>query len=197
MIFYMLSILKMRVEIINRNQYLPFVLNIHYAHRCPSISYAYWLFDWEELIWCCTFWSPASPSLVKWICWWEYKKDVIELNRLVLKYNRKNEASYLVWKSLKLLPKPKIVVSYADTQQNHIWVVYQATNFLFTGTSKPRTDIDTGEKHSRHYEWITDYSKRKARSAKHRYIIIMWNTKIKTKIKKLLKYPILPYPKNK
>jgi hypothetical protein len=104
--------------------------------------------------------------LVKGVCGEGYKKQVIELNRLCLRYNRKNEASFLVAKSLSLLPKPKIVVSYADTAQGHQGVIYQATNFLFTGTTKPRTDIDTGEKHSRHYEGIKDYSKRKFRSAK-------------------------------
>lgn len=95
------------------------ILNVHYAKRKPSISFAYGMFDGDELIGCCTFGSPASPSLQKGICGEEYRKQVIELNRLVLKYNRPNEASYLICKSLKLLPRPKIVVSYADTSQNH------------------------------------------------------------------------------
>ena len=119
----------------------PFILNIHYAKRKPSISYVYGLYDNDELIGICSFGSPASPSLCKGIAGEHNKSKVIELNRLVLKYNRKNEASYLVGQSLKLLPKPKIVVSYADTAQNHTGIVYQATNFLFTGTSKPRTDM--------------------------------------------------------
>lgn len=172
------------------------ILNVHYARRIPSISYAYGLFDKGELIGCVTFGSPASPSLVKGVCGEEYKKNVIELNRLVLKYNRKNEASFLVSRALKLLPRPKIVVSYADTAQNHLGVVYQACNFFFTGTTKPRTDIDTGEKHSRHYEGIKDYSKRKNRSAKHRYIIFVGGSIEVKRMKKSLKYEISPYPKN-
>lgn len=168
---------------------------MHYAHRLPSISFAYGLFDGEELIGCCTFGSPASPSLVRGVCGGNYMKNVIELNRLVLKYNRKNEASFLVSHALKLLPKPKVVISYADTAQNHLGIIYQATNFFFTGTSKPRTDIDTGEKHSRHYEGITDYSKRKFRSAKHRYIMFLGSKVEKEKMLKALKYPILNYPK--
>ena len=119
----------------------PFILNIHYAKRKPSISYVYGLYQNEELIGICSFGSPASPALCKGIAGEKNRSKVIELNRLVLKYNRKNEASYLVGKSLKMLPKPKIVVSYADTAQDHKGIVYQATNFYFTGTSKPRTDM--------------------------------------------------------
>ena len=142
-----------KVELLeNKKLADPFILEIHYAKRKPSISFAYGLYDKDELIGVCTFGSPASPSLCKGIAGEHNKSKVIELNRLVLKYNRKNEASYLVGQSLKLLPKPKIVVSYADTAQDHIGIVYQATNFYFTGTSKPRTDMAGKDgKHSRHH----------------------------------------------
>ena len=142
-----------KVELLeNKKLADPFILEIHYAKRKPSISFAYGLYDKDELTGVCTFGSPASPSLCKGIAGEHNKSKVIELNRLVLKYNRKNEASYLVGQSLKLLPKPKIVVSYADTAQDHIGIVYQATNFYFTGTSKPRTDMAGKDgKHSRHH----------------------------------------------
>ena len=168
----------------------PFIFDIHYAKRKPSISFAYGLYDEDELIGVCTFGSPASPSLCKGIA----GVKVIELNRLVLKHNRKNEASYLVGQSLKLLPKPKIVVSYADTAQNHTGIVYQATNFLFTGTSKPRTDMAGKDgKHSRHH--LGDRTKRVFRSAKHRYVYINANKTDKKQLLKDLNYPIMEYPK--
>ena len=172
-----------------------FILNIHYAKRKPSISYVYGLYEKEELIGICSYGSPASPALCKGIAGEHNKSKVIELNRLVLKYNRKNEASYLVGKSLKLLPKPKIVVSYADTAQNHIGIVYQATNFYFTGTSKPRTDMAGKDgKHSRHH--LGDRTKRVFRSAKHRYVYINASKKEKQKLLDELNYPIMEYPKN-
>jgi hypothetical protein len=171
-----------------------FILNIHYAKRKPSISYVYGLYDEDELIGICSFGSPASPALCKGIAGEHNKSKVIELNRLVLKYNRKNEASYLVGKSLKLLPKPKIVVSYADTAQNHLGIVYQATNFYFTGTSKPRTDMAGKDgKHSRHH--LGDTTKRVFRSAKHRYVYINASKKEKQKLLDELNYPIMEYPK--
>ena len=172
----------------------PFILDIHYAKRKPSISFVYGLYDNEELIGICSFGSPASPALCKGIAGEKNKSKVIELNRLVLKYNRKNEASYLVGKSLKMLPKPKIVVSYADTAQDHKGIVYQATNFYFTGTSKPRTDMAGKDgKHSRHH--LGDRTKRVFRSAKHRYIYIIANKTDKKQLLKELNYEIMEYPK--
>lgn len=174
----------------------PFILDIHYAKRMPSISYAYGLFDVEDLIGIISYGSPASPALCKGIAGEENRSLVIELNRLVLKHNKKNEASMLIGASFKLLPKPRIIVSYADTAQNHLGVVYQATNFMFTGTSKPRTDMAGKDgKHSRHH--LGDRTKRVFRSAKHRYVYILGNKNEKKKLLKDLKYKVQEYPKSK
>jgi len=126
----------MRVEKITRNDCTPFILGIHYAKRWPSISYAFGLFENAELIGVVTYGTPASRHLQKSACPTD-PQDVIELNRLCLKYNRKNEASFLISKSFKLLPS-KIVVSYADTSQGHVGGVYQASNFFYAGW----TDMD-------------------------------------------------------
>ena len=170
------------------------ILNVHYAKRMPSISYAYGLFEGDDMVGIVSYGSPASPSLCKGVMGEEHKNKVIELNRLVLRNNKKNEASYLVANSLKLLPKPKCVVSYADTKEGHTGYIYQACNFMFTGTSKPRTDMAGKEgNHSRHHGG--DKTKRVDRSAKHRYITFTGNKKEKKCMKKILNYPIQDYPK--
>jgi hypothetical protein len=172
----------------------PFILDIHYAKRMPSISYAYGLFLNDQLVGIISYGSPASPHLCKGIAGEKNKKLVIELNRLVLKNNKKNEASMLIGASFKLLPKPKIIVSYADTAQDHLGVVYQATNFLFTGTSKPRTDMAGKDgKHSRHH--LGDRTKRVYRSAKHRYVYLLGNKRQKRQLKQELRYGIMDYPR--
>ena len=182
------------VKSLTYNDTKPFILDIHYAKRMPSISYAYGLFYKNELTGIVSYGSPASPALCKGVAGEDNRSIVLELNRLVLKYNNKNEASYLVSNSLKLLPKPRIIVSYADTKQNHIGIIYQATNFLFTGTSKPRTDMAGKDgKHSRHH--LGDKTNRVFRSAKHRYIYLIGNKKDKKQLLKDLKYKILKYPK--
>ena len=92
------------------------------------------------------------------------------------------------------MAKPKIIVSYADTAQNHTGYVYQACNFYFTGTTKPRTDMASKDgKHSRHS--LGDKNKRVKRSAKHRYVYLIGNKKQIKYLKSCLNYPILKYPK--
>ena len=87
-----------------------------------------------------------------------------------------------------------IVVSYADTKYNHVGYVYQATNFLFTGTTKPRTDMASVDgKHSRHH--MGDRTKRVNRSAKHRYVTFVGNARFKKQAKSALRYSISGYPK--
>ena len=131
---------KYNIERISYQDTKPFILDIHYAKRMPSISYAYGLFEQNNLIGMVSYGSPPSPALCKGIAGEENKSLVIELNRLVLKDNEKNQASYLIGASFKLLPKPRIIVSYADTEQDHIGIVYQATNFIYTGLSDKRTE---------------------------------------------------------
>ena len=171
----------------------PWLLNRHYAKRLPSISYAFGLFDEGELVGVCTYGSPASPSLCVGVCGEEHRDKVVELNRLVIDSVKPNGASILVGRSLQLLPKPSIVVSYADTAQGHIGYIYQANNFYYTGATAERTDMGGEEgKHSRHSK---DPSIRVFRSSKHRYIIFTGTKKQKKFLKKKLNYSIEPYPK--
>ena len=78
------------IKKINYEDTKPFILNIHYAKRMPSISFAYGLFFNKELVGMVSYGSPVSPSLCRGIAGIENKKLVLELNRLVLKYNKKN-----------------------------------------------------------------------------------------------------------
>jgi hypothetical protein len=183
------------VSQISSKETYQWLLNIHYAKRIPNIMFAYGLYNLNELVGIVTYGKPASNSLCIGVCGKENSKYVIELNRLCLKYNKKNEASFLVSNSLKLLPKPKIIVSYADTKQIHVGYVYQATNFFYTGLSAKRTDVDTGNKHGRHYSKVLDKTKRVARSQKHRYIIFVGNKRQKKYLLNNLRYKIQQYPK--
>lgn len=172
----------------------PWLLEKHYAKRLPSISYSFGLYRENQLVGVITYGIPASNSLCEGICGIENKHLVIELNRLCLLNNLKNEASFLVGNSIKLLPKPLVIVSYADSGQGHTGYIYQATNFIFTGTTKERTDMFAGKgKHSRH---ATDPTIRQFRSAKHRYIYIHANKKDKKHLLNCMNYQQMPYPKN-
>lgn len=184
----------MKVKPISYDQTKPFILGIHYARRMPSISFSYGLFEGDKLLGVVTYGQPASPSLCKGIAGEENRKRVLELNRLVLlpENNVKNMASLLVGRSLRLLPKNIFVVSYADEEGwGHVGYVYQATNWLYTGKTKSRTDMYSESGHSRHNDG--DITKRQYRTAKHRYIYLTGNKK---KMLEMLKYPVFEkYPK--
>ena len=183
----------MKVLPIKNDETYSWLLQKHYAKRIPQIMYAFGLYNDEHLVGVVTYGIPASPSLCMGVCGEEWSDKVLELNRLCLENNDKNQSSFLVANSIKMLPKPTIVVSYADTAQGHIGYVYQATNFLFTGTTKERTDMGGRDgKHSRHSK---DPSIRVFRSAKHRYIYFHGTKQHKKLLNSLLKYNIEPYPK--
>lgn len=170
---------------------LPMILEKHYAQRKPSISYAFGLFNNDEMVGVCTFGKPASNSLCEGVCGKENKERVFELNRLYIDVNTKNIASYFVSRCLRHLKKFRlIIVSYSDTGMSHHGYVYQATNFIYTGATKERTDMYTeGNKHSRHYGEENKHL-RKVRTSKHIYVYFT-----DKKDKQYLKYKVLPYPK--
>ena len=187
---------KYKVKSIAKHLCKEWLLHKHYAKRIPSISFAFGLF-YKELVGVMTIGKPASNYLCVGVCGQENSKYVYELNRLCVNDGlEKNVLSYFVSASIKMLNN-LILVSYADTKMYHNGYIYQATNWLYTGKTKERTDIGlVNNKHARHYNKNIDYSKnRKFRSSKHRYIYFVGSkSKIKNWTEKL-NYKIEPYPK--
>ena len=184
----------MIVQPIPYEECTQWVLKKHYAHRIPSIQYSYGLFEEGQITGIVTYGMPPSPNLCIGVCGEEYKDKVIELNRLCVDSQTKNASSFLVGNSLKLLPPPLIVVSYADTGMGHKGYIYQATNFIYTGITKERTDIYTG-RHSRHYVKGVSYPDRQIRTSKHRYVYFVGNKKQVKEMRSFLNYTVMPYPK--
>jgi hypothetical protein len=182
---------------INYNEAIDFLLPRHYSGRKASITFSFGYFENNELKAVCTFGKPASNSLCVGVCGKEFSEKVFELNRLCVDGQIQIQLSKFVsWCLNELKEKDLILVSYADSQMNHNGYIYQATNWIYTGMTKPRTDkYVEGGKHSRHYDNEKQNGLRKWRSAKHRYIYFA-TSKIKRKeyIKKL-NYGIELYPK--
>tara|TARA_Y100001937_G_scaffold123526_1_gene186542 strand:+ start:677 stop:1309 length:633 start_codon:yes stop_codon:yes gene_type:complete len=188
---------KYKVKSIAKHLCKEWLLYKHYAKRMPCISYAFGLFE-KELVGVMTIGKPASNYLCVGVCGQENSKYVYELNRLCVNDGlEKNVLSYFVSASIKMLNN-LILVSYADTKMYHNGYIYQATNWLYTGKTKERTDRVNVDKHARHYNKKIDYSKnRKLRSSKHRYIYFVGcKSKVKNWTEKL-NYKIKPYPKGK
>ena len=174
-------------------------LKKHYAKRIPSVSFCFGLYS-DKLEGICSFGSPPSRALCIGVCGVENAHKVFELNRLIVNEGLpKNTLSFFVAECLRLLPKDLIIVSYADTSQNHHGYIYQATNWLYTGLSAKRTeryDINNPNLHNKN---ATEGKKVKLgvreRPQKHRYIYFIGSKTQVQKLRKALKYELKSYPK--
>ena len=187
------------------------VVNNHYLHRRCPCSFSFGLFDNSNSvpIGVIIYGTPSSAPLRRGICGDDEKNNVIELTRLWISDDAiKNSESFLISHTLPLVDK-EIVVSYADPTQNHIGVVYQATNWIYTGLSAKRTNW-TVEGTNKHCQTIADkYTSEELkqkygdaftlvdRPRKHRYVFFNCDKRRKRELIKKLKYPIFPYPKVK
>lgn len=144
----------MRLSVISHKEAVALVIEHHYLHRKPPISFAFGLIDdFGETKGCITFGTPASRHMLIGACR-SSPEDVIELNRLwVSDEMPRNTESWFVSRALSLLP-PKIVLSYADTAAGHMGYIYRAANFFYAGWTDmerktPRFDYIAPGKHSR------------------------------------------------
>jgi hypothetical protein len=135
--------------------------------------------------------------------------DVVTLTRLWLsdELPRNSESKVLgvALRSLKRDTSLKFVLAYSDPAAGHLGIIYQATNWLYTGlsTATPLYDIGDGTLHhsrslahqlgSHSIRYLTLQginAKAIPQSAKHRYIYFLdesWHSR--------LGVPVLPYPK--
>lgn len=182
---------------ITYRQAVDFLFPRHYSGRKPSITYSFGYYEDSMLKAVCTFGKPASNSLCIGVCGSQYSDKVFELNRLCVDGQIKIQLSQFVsWCLNQLRCNDLIIISYADTQMNHNGYIYQATNWLYTGLTKARTDkYVEGGKHSRHYDNKNQNGLRKYRSAKHRYIYFCASKVKKKEYLRELKYETAEYPK--
>jgi hypothetical protein len=150
---------------------------------------------------------PHSYPLKSGIAGKTYKNRILELNRLwVDDVAGKNTESWFISNTMKLLKNCDILVSFADPERGHVGIVYQATNWIYTGRKADTTALclktakhHMGGKYGKtKQEMIDQYGKENLEyrtiTGKHRYIYIL-NKKQKKTILKRLKYKQLPYPK--
>tara|TARA_R100000654_G_scaffold75059_1_gene111082 strand:- start:2608 stop:3324 length:717 start_codon:yes stop_codon:yes gene_type:complete len=205
---------NIKVVSININNYKEWLLKKHYLKRLPSISYSFGLFENKLLVGVCTF-GNAIPNVVKKsICGEKFMHLVYELNRLCTNDNLpKNINSFFVSRSLKMLPKPLIIVSYADKSVGHNGYIYQACNFIYTGKSHTQKDWKLKGSENKHSRTLMDefafqnnrIQKLKEkhgdklyqvqRPEKHRYIYFLGNKTQKKTFHKYSKFKNQPYPK--
>jgi hypothetical protein len=188
---------------------ISIIIENHYLHRQAPCSFAFGLFDKknDEIVGVVIYGTPSSAPLRMGICGIEEKDNVIELTRLWVDDKvPKNGESFLIGNTIKKINK-EIVVSYAEINQGHLGIVYQATNWYYTGLSAKRTNW-TIQGIDKHCQTIADkYTSKEIREKygddfkiierprKHRYVFFNCNKYKKKELLLKLKYKLLPYPK--
>lgn len=185
----------------------------HYAHRVPSIVLAIGMYVDDVLAGCVCYGIPANSNLMD-LCGKENHEKVLELNRLFIHdWAGHNSESWLIGQSFNWLQKTRpdiqILVSYADSAQNHQGMIYRATNWLFTGFSQSTGNyVINGERLS-NKNTSNRYGVRgidelvsmgldvhlETNSSKYRYVMFLGDKRNKQALRAKLKYPVLPYPK--
>lgn len=113
----------------------------------------------------------------------------------------------MIGNTIKQLDK-EIIVSFADSSQDHLGIVYQATNFLYTGLSAKFKDPKVkGLEHQHHATYAHGMTNAEVRETygdlvywverprKHRYIFFNAKANRRKALLAKLRYQILPYPK--
>lgn len=185
-------------------------INFHYAKSVPATKYSYNVYNSRDE-WCgvILFSSGATPEIGK--PFGLVQGEILELVRVALN-GKQDHTSECVSAALKQLhhdaPQVKIVVSYADKDQNHNGIIYQATNWIYLGVSKmdgkgwfvingkkmhPKSVYSNGWKQS--IEWLKQNVDADAylvkMTGKHKYIYVFDKRLRKKHLKE-----VQPYPKN-
>ncbi len=184
-----------------------FVLQKHYSKRASIFWAGFGLIEDDKIVGVAVYGQPSPP--VQKFAFKDRDFKLYELSRVVIQTRTKNSASYLVANSLKMLDKTCAVVSYSDMEFNHCGIIYQATNWIYTGSTvshdhvyivdgkrtHPMTLRDKGITSPK--KWAKENNIKTVKPfKKHRYFFINGDKRAKKDILKRLKYPIVKrYPK--
>lgn len=188
----------MRLEIASKKAVQYALMNFHYAKKIAprATDSAFSVFN-EKNEWCgvICFGLGASPNIHS--PFGLNAGEVIELIRVALN-GKQSSTSKVVSIGLKLLkknnPLVKLVVSYADKGQEHVGVIYQATNWYFIQdikSSDTQYFVNNEWRHSKAIKpQIKKIAPKRKASGKYKYIYPLDKTLIP-----LCKSLSKPYPK--
>ena len=210
-----LDVSRCVVKPVNYKTASRFCNEYHYAGRTPSIVVSLGLYVDDVMAGVITYGIPPNRNALGF-CGEEYISNALELNRLYIHdWAGRNSESFLIGQSFKYLEKFKLeyflLISYADPVHDHLGIIYQATNWLYTGkggTGKSDVIVNgelISEKHlyNRYGTHKRDVLKNEFNleivdiiaPGKHRYVYFLGDRRQRRKMKAKLKWHILPYPK--
>ncbi|WP_330473781.1 Mom family adenine methylcarbamoylation protein [Terrabacter sp. C0L_2] len=176
----------------------------HYIGRPGATSVRLGLYVDGSLAGVITFGTIPSNNASA-ICGPEMAGAVLELTRLALyDWAPCNSESWFIGAAVHWLrvnrPDVRILLSYADGEQGHVGTIYQATNWLYTGTT-------TGDVLYQSHDGTVMHPRTTGRAkvlppgfwipspTKHRYVLLLGTSKARRALLHRLRWEILPYPK--
>lgn len=196
-----------------------FYCQYHYSKGCSNSATSFGVYPLgsHEMLACVSFQTPCSEAVRSSVLGEDYKNHVAELGRLAIKHGVNMSASMFVKICIEAYQEDReqrgmvpiyALISFADGTQSHHGGVYQAMSWVYTGRSKnvaPVYKDATGRMRHRRQMGV-NISKEEAiargwtvtppEGFKYRYIKVIHGSKRQRKrLKKLLKYVAMPYPK--
>lgn len=212
---FKLSDLDMRE--ISSDMAIQYISTNHYSKTCTrSIAISFGFYFDNELVGCAVYANPVGMNVVNSIADDLEFDSVLELTRLFMSDKLPNNVeSYCIGKTIRYikhnLEYVKYLIAYADTSFGHCGIIYQATNWLYTGQTEKKASF---EYKGQVYHQKTMYDmygsssipflenrlgpelKVRWSNAKNRYIYPLGQSKSEHKeLLEALKYEISDYPK--
>lgn len=176
----------------------------HYLHTKASCVYSFGLYDSDNnIVGVILYGNPTAPTTID-ICGKENRDKVIEITRLWVKDGTpKNTESYFIGNTIKLIDK-EIIVAFADPDAGHIGIVYQASNFHYTGKSERKGGVIAIKNNPIHNKTLWKQYKTASRirevfgsenvyykpyNTKYRYVYFRDRKYMKTMIYEKIEYP--------
>ncbi len=183
-----------------------FIVKYHYAQRVPLIQYSYRVnrMGESEPIGVISYGSTLGNEMSKGCDW-----NMLELGRVSMRENPRNLATFFIAETFKLLPKPLLFLSYADSNQGHVGYIYQAGNWIYSGSGGEPYEllVDGNRMTTRAFcgrklkavklKELGHTVERIPQKKKHRYFFPLGNKREKKAMRKWIqdRFGIFPYPK--
>ena len=167
------------IELVQRNSIVKFIEKHHYSHNVNGIQSYYHFglyrdgkFGLPEMIGAMMYAMPSMPHTSK-----KYNPinpdRCFELRRLVcIDDTPKNTESYFISKCLKWIKQNtnvEVVLAFADTQEGHEGIIYQASNFHSLGQTGSGTKLMV-DGVLRHNRSLNQDKRQFGRTLKRRYL---------------------------
>lgn len=174
----------MRLEIASKKAIKYACLNFHYAKVCPTQSLGYSVFN-NKNEWCGVILFGGGAGAYMGRPFGLFYGQYLELTRMAL--NGKQESTSKAMSiAIKLIkksnPTVKLLISYADKGQDHIGIIYQATNWFFIEDIKSsgiEYFINNKWEHDRgRYNWKENFKTlpKREKAGKYKYIYPLHNS---------------------